>query len=327
MNAEIQPMRTLYPEIAAYNEFFFPVDEQHQLYVEEAGNPNGTPVVFLHGGPGGGFSATHRRLFDPKRYRIVLFDQRGSGKSTPHASLDNNTTWDLVSDLEKLRQHLGIEKWVVFGGSWGSTLALCYAETHPDRVSALILRGIFLCRPEEIDWFYQKGVDALFPDLYEEYAKVIPPNKRDKMVASYYELLNSPDEKTRLAAAKAWSVWEGSTLKLIPDAMTISSFEADAKALAMARIECHYFMHNCWLEPNQLLEGVERIRHIPTWIVHGRYDVICPFVNAWDLHKAFPEAKLHVIPDAGHAYDEPGILNALLNAQEEALEIMATVRS
>ncbi|MBX9688403.1 MAG: prolyl aminopeptidase [Candidatus Obscuribacterales bacterium] len=310
-------MRTLYPEIEAYNQFFLPVDEPHKLYVEEAGNPKGQAVVFLHGGPGGGFASNHRRLFDPEHYRIILFDQRGAGRSTPHACLEKNTTWDLVSDLEVLRKKLGVDKWVVFGGSWGSTLALAYAETHPEAVSALILRGIFLCRPEEINWFYQRGIDVLFPDLWENYIKPIAPEKRERMVESYYELLTGDDQKLQMEAAKAWSVWEGSTLKLIPDPATIGSFESDLKALAMARIECHYFMHNCWLAENQLLANIDRIRKIPCWIIHGRYDVICPFKNAWDLHKAFPEASLEIIPDAGHAYDEAGILNALLGAQEK----------
>jgi proline iminopeptidase len=315
-------MRTLYPEIEPYNQFYLPVKEPHQLYVEEAGNPNGQPAVFLHGGPGGGFNVKHRRLFDPSLYRIILFDQRGSGKSTPHASLENNTTWELVSDLEKLRKQLGIDKWLVFGGSWGSTLALAYAETHPEHVSALILRGIFLCRPEEIRWFYQEGINLIFPDFWEDYIKPIPPEKRDNMMAAYYELLDGKDEEVRLAAAKAWSIWEGSTCKLIPDKATISSFEADVKALAMARIECHFFMHDCWFSKDQLLKDVDRIRHIPTWIVHGRYDVVCPFKNAWDLHKAFPEAKMQTTADAGHAYDEPGNLDFLIRAQEEAYEVL-----
>ena len=311
-------MRCLYPEIEPYNQFFLSVDDPHKLYVEESGNPEGKPVVFLHGGPGGGTSANHRRLFDPEHYRIILFDQRGSGKSTPHASLENNTTWDLVGDIETLRKHLGIDKWFVFGGSWGSTLALSYAQTHPEAVTGLILRGIFLCTKEEIQWFYQGGVDMLFPDLWEDYVRPIPVAKRGDMVKAYYELLDGPDQKKKLEAAKAWSVWEGSTVKLIPDPDTISVFEADDKALAMARIECHYFIHDCWLEPNQLLRDANKIRKIPTWIIHGRYDVVCPVKNAWELHKAFPEAKLQIIPDAGHAYDEPGILTALLNATDEA---------
>jgi len=315
-------MKTFFPEIEPYNTFFLQVGDGHELYVEEVGNPKGFPAIFLHGGPGGGFGPKHRRLFDPAVYRIILLDQRGSGKSKPHASLENNTTWHLVSDLEKLRTHLGIDKWLVFGGSWGSTLALAYAEKHPERVSALILRGIFLCRPEEIHWFYQQGLDQLFPDLWEEYIKPIPPEKRDRMVNTYYEILTGSDEKARLEAAKAWSVWEGSTCKLIPDIDTISSFESDLKALAMARIECHFFVHNCWFDGDQLLREAHRLRNIPTWIVHGRYDVVCPVKNAWDLHKVFPEAKLQIIPDAGHAYDEPGTLNALLTAVEDAAVLL-----
>lgn len=311
-------MSSLFPELEPYNQFFLSVDEPHKLYVEESGNPKGKPVLFLHGGPGGGTSVNHRRLFDPKHYRIILFDQRGSGKSKPHASLEKNTTWDLVRDIESLRRHLEIDRWLVFGGSWGSTLALAYAETHPEAVTGLILRGIFLCREDEIKWFYQGGVDFIFPDLWEDYIRPIPVEKRADMVKAYYEVLDGPDEKKKLEAAKAWSVWEGSTVKLIPDPETISSFESDLKALAMARIECHYFIHNCWLEPDQLVRDASKIRHIPTWIIHGRYDVVCPVKNAWDLHKAFPEAKLQIIPDAGHAYDEPGILSALLAATEEA---------
>jgi proline iminopeptidase len=255
-------------------------------------------------------------LFDPAHYRIILFDQRGSGKSKPHASLEDNTTWDLVGDLEKLRVQLNIERWLVFGGSWGSTLSLAYAETHPDRVTALILRGIFLCRPEEIRWFYQEGTSWMFPDFWEAYLKPVPPEKRHDMVKAYYELLTDPDERIRLEAAQAWSGWEGATCKLIPDPQVIGNFEEAHHALAMARIECHYFMHQCWLEENQLLRDAHRIQHIPTWIVHGRYDVICPAHNAWELANALPAAKLSLIPDAGHSYDEPGILNALMEATE-----------
>lgn len=314
-------MKTLYPEIEPYKHYFLRVDDTHELYVEEVGNPDGQPAVFLHGGPGAGISANHRRLFDPQKYRIILFDQRGSGKSIPHASLENNTTWDLVEDIEKIRKHLCVDRWLVFGGSWGSTLALAYAEAHPEHVSALILRGIFLCRPEEIYWFYQKGVDLLFPEAFEDYLKPIPVEKRGNMVKAYYELLSGSDEKLRLEAAKAWSVWEGSLCKLIPDKDTIEIFESDAKALAIARIECHYFINNCWFKEDQLVRDVGRIRHIPTWIIHGRYDVVCPVKNAWDLHRAFPEARLQVIPDAGHAYDEPGILNALIEATMEAVQL------
>lgn len=310
-------MKTLYPDIEPYHAFRLPVDSPHELYVEEVGNPNGQPVVFLHGGPGGGISPKHRRLFDPAHYRIILFDQRGSGASSPHAHLENNTTWDLVADIERIRHHLGITKWVAFGGSWGSTLALAYAQTHPNRVSGLILRGIFLCRPEEITWFYQEGCHWLYPDLWEGYIQPIPPEERHQMVMAYYQRLTSPDPKIALAAAKAWSTWEGATCHLLPNPATVDDFEADAKALAIARIECHYFYHNSFLRPNQLLEDIPKIRHIPTVIIHGRYDVICPVKNAWDLHQAFPEATLKIIPDAGHAYNEPGILDALINATED----------
>ncbi len=305
----------MFPEIEPYNSFRLKVSDIHELYVEEVGNPNGQPALFLHGGPGGGFGPPHRRLFDPAHYRLILFDQRGAGRSTPFASLEQNTTWDLVADIEKIREHLGIERWVVHGGSWGVTLALAYAQTHPERVSGLILRGVFLCRPEEIRWFYQESTRWIFPDFFELFEKPVSPEKRGDMVQSYYELLTHPDEKVRGEAARAWSRWEGSTVKLVPDPELISHFE-DEIALAIARIECHYFVHHCWLEENQLLNNADRIRHIPTYIVHGRYDVVCPAKNAWDLHKAFPEAHLNIVPDAGHAFNEPGILAGLIAAQE-----------
>lgn len=309
-------MRTLFAEIEPYNTFFLPVTHGHTLYVEEVGNPLGQPVVFLHGGPGGGISTNHRRLFDPAHYRIILFDQRGAGKSRPHASLEHNTTWDLVADMETLRQHLNFEQWAVFGGSWGSTLSLAYAQTHPERVSHLILRGIFLCRPEEIQWFYQEGTSWIFPEFWEAFLAPVPAEKRHEMVKTYYELLTSDNEHSRLQAAKAWSKWEGACCKLKPNASVIDHFEEAHHALAMARIECHYFIHHCWLEPNQLLRDASKITHIPTWIIHGRYDVVCPARNAYELHQVLPEATLRMIPDAGHAYDEPGILDALIEATE-----------
>lgn len=309
-------MRTLFAETEPYNTFFLPVSNGHTLYVEEAGNPDGQPALFLHGGPGGGISASHRQLFDPAHYRIILFDQRGAGKSRPHASLEHNTTWDLVADIEAIRQHLNIDQWLVFGGSWGSTLSLAYAQTYPKRVSHLILRGIFLCRPEEIQWFYQEGTSWLFPEFWEGFIQPVPSEKRNEMVKTYYELLTSDNEHTRLQAAKAWSKWEGSTCKLKPNPSVIDHFEEAHHALAMARIECHYFVHNCWLEPNQLLRDAHKIAHIPTWIIHGRYDVVCPARNAYELHQALPDATLQIIPDAGHAYDEPGILNALIEATD-----------
>jgi proline iminopeptidase len=310
-------MRTLYSEIEPYDHGMLPVSPVHTLYYEQCGNPQGTPAVFLHGGPGGGLIPDYRRYFDPQAYRIVLFDQRGAGRSTPHASLEENTTWHLVADIEKLREHLGIDSWLVFGGSWGSTLSLAYAETHPERVRALALRGIFLCRRSEIRWFYQHGASEIFPDRFEDYISIIPEEERGDVVAAYYRRLTSEDEAVRLAAARAWSTWEGGTLKLIPDAKLIADFDAPHKALSLARIECHYFMNDAFMESeNQLVANVGRIRHIPAVIVQGRYDVVCPARSAWDLHKAWPEADLRIIPDAGHAASEPGIVDALVEATD-----------
>jgi proline iminopeptidase len=310
-------LRMLYPPIEPYDTGRLKVSDVHELYYEQCGNPKGKPVVFLHGGPGGGLVPEYRQFFDPDAYRIVLFDQRGSGKSTPHASLVDNTTWHLVSDIEKLREHLGVDKWQVFGGSWGSTLALAYAETHPTRVTELVLRGIFLCRREELLWFYQKGADAIFPDLWEHFVKVIPENERGDMMAAYHRRVTSEDEKMRIDAARAWSIWEGSTSKLLFDPASIEKF-ADAEfALAFARIECHYFMNNAFFETeNYLLENVGKIRDIPGVIVQGRYDIVCPLTSAWDLHRAWPEAQLHITPDAGHSIMEPGNTSALVEATD-----------
>lgn len=308
---------SLFPVIQPNQTFFFRVSEIHELYVEELGNPKGQPVLFLHGGPGAGLSPNHRRLFDPKHFRIILFDQRGAGQSRPHADLRENTTWDLVSDIEKLRKHLGIEKWMVFGGSWGSTLALAYAETHPTSVSHLVLRGIFLCRESEIEWFYQKGAHWIFPEVWQKYLEPIPVAERGDLVKAFYTRLTSSDEATRLAAAKAWSGWEGATVHLTPDESTYLKFTGDHMAVSLARIECHYFINKCWWRTdNQLIEDVAKIRHIPTVIIHGRYDVVCPVKNAFDLHAAWPESDLRIVPDAGHAFDEPGILRELLAAVE-----------
>ena len=310
-------MKTLYPEIEPFDTGRLKVSPIHELYYEQVGNPRGKPVVFLHGGPGGGLVTDYRRYFNPELYRVVLFDQRGSGKSTPHASLEENTTWHLVSDIEQLREHLGIDMWQVFGGSWGSTLALAYAETHPDRVRELVLRGIFLCRPKEIQWFYQDGTSAIFPDVWEEYLKVIPEKERADMVSAYYRRLTSEDYAVRLAAARAWSIWEGSTSKLFFDPSMIEKFADPDFALAFARIECHYFMNNAFFESdNYLIENVGRIRPIPSVIVQGRYDVVCPMMSAWDLHRAWPEAQLRIIPDAGHSISEPGIIDALVEATD-----------
>ncbi len=310
-------LRDLYPPIKPYRTDFLKVSDLHCIYYEEVGNPEGKPVVFLHGGPGGGIEAQHRQYFNPKKWRIVLFDQRGCGKSTPFAELRENTTWDLVADIERLRTHLGIEKWAVFGGSWGSTLALAYSETHPERCTELILRGIFLMRQKEIHWFYQEGANWFFPDAWQDYIAPIPPAERGDMLAAYYKRLTSPNKQTRLRAAKAWSVWEGTLSKLLPDAKHIARFAADDFAIAFARIECHYFIHKGFFEhDDELLRNAKRIAHLPTIIVQGRYDVICPPISAWELHQALPKSKLIIVPDAGHAASEPGIRSALVQATD-----------
>jgi proline iminopeptidase len=308
-----------YPPIKPYNTGMLRVSPVHELYYEESGNPAGKPVVFLHGGPGGGTDAKMRQFFNPKRYRIVLFDQRGSGKSKPSASLEHNTTWDLVSDIETLREHLGIEKWQVFGGSWGSTLALAYAQKHPQRCTELVLRGIFLLRKSELDWFYQnpEGAASMFPDLWEDYLKPLSESERADCIKSYYKRLTSDDRETLLEAARAWSVWE-SALSYIKMNVNYVKRANDAEfAAAFARIECHYFINGGFLErPNQLLEDVPKIRHIPAVIVQGRFDVVCPARSAWDLHKAWPEAELVIVPDAGHSAFEPGTARELVKATD-----------
>lgn len=306
-------MREPYPDIEPYNTFSLDTGDGHTLHVEECGDPNGKPVVFLHGGPGGGINTRQRRMFDPKRYRIVLFDQRGCGQSTPHASVERNTTWDLVTDIERIRERLGIDQWQVFGGSWGSTLALAYAETHPERVTELVLRGIFLLRPYELAWYYQEGASNIFPDVWETYLAPIPVEERHDLLGAYHRRLFGPDPAAQLEAAKAWTTWEWSTSQLIP------AFEGgtDEQYLAFARIENHYFVNGGFFErANQLIEDAHRIAHIPTVIIHGRYDVICPVRNAWELHAALPKSELHIIPDAGHAMGEPGITDALIRATD-----------
>jgi proline iminopeptidase len=314
-------MRELHPPIEPFDTGRLQVSPVHNIYYEQCGNPQGQPVVFLHGGPGGGITPDYRRYHDPSAYRVILFDQRGSGQSTPHASLEENTTWALVEDIEKLRAHLGVETWHVFGGSWGSTLALAYAETHPDRVRTMTLRGIFLCRPQEIRWFYQEGTSWLFPDVWERYERVIPEEERGDFVSAYYRRLTSEDEAVRVEAARAWSVWEGSTSKLLFDPASIEKFADPQFALAFARIECHYFMNNAFFPTeNYLVENVGKIRHIPAVIVQGRYDVVCPMRSAWDLHRAWPEADLRVVPDAGHSVTEPGIIHELIEATDRFKE-------
>jgi len=312
------PVTWLYPSIEPYRTGMLKVSDVHTIYWEESGNPTGKPAVFLHGGPGGGSDPKVRRFFHPDKYRIVVFDQRGCGKSTPYASLEANTTWDLVSDIEKLRTHLGIDRWQVFGGSWGSTLALAYAETHPDRVTELVLRGIFLLRKKEIDWFYQEGASILFPDAWEPYLAHIPEAERGDLVTAYHKRLTSDDPAVRLAAAKIWSGWEGATSKLLPDAAFTGHYEEDEFALAFARIEAHYFVNRGFFGvDDQLLRDAGKIRDIPGVIVQGRYDVVCPIFSAWALHRAWPEADLIISPDAGHSAWEPPNCRALVAATDK----------
>ncbi len=312
------PLRSLYPEIEPFDQGFLQVSPLHTLYYEQSGNPQGKPVVFLHGGPGGGTNPKCRRFFDPAVYRIVLFDQRGCGQSTPHAELTDNTTWDLVADIERVRGHLGIDRWQVFGGSWGSTLALAYAQTHPGQVTEMVLRGIFMLRRQELEWFYQKGCDTLYPDAWETYLAAIPEAERGDLMSAYHRRLTSSDRTTRRDAARAWSVWEGATSFLWQDPSHIQSSGEDEFALAFARIECHYFVNGGFFEhDDQLLRNVDRIRHIPAVIVQGRYDVVCPIRSAWDLHRGWPEADLRIVQDAGHSAFEPGILHQLLEATDQ----------
>jgi len=313
-------LKKLYPSIPLNRSGYLRVGDVHEIYWEESGNPKGKPAVFVHGGPGGGTDPKMRSFFDPKKYRIILFDQRGCGKSRPYANLEDNTTWHLVADMEKLRQELGIDKWLVFGGSWGSTLGLAYAETHPERVTELVLRGIFLLRHWEIEWFYQNpgGAAALYPDLWERYVEPIPASERADMIGAYYARLTSTDEQVLRKAAQAWSVWEGATsfLRLNPD--YVAKFQEDAYAAAFARIECHYFVNKGFFRSdNQLIEEVGRIRAIPSVIVQGRYDVVCPMKSAWDLHRAWPEADLRIVPDAGHSAFEAGNSHELVSATDQ----------
>jgi proline iminopeptidase len=316
-------MPELYPDILPYAVHRLAVDDRHALYVEECGSAKGIPALFLHGGPGAGCEPYHRRFFDPTRYRVVLFDQRGAGRSVPHADLSDNTTWHLVADIERIRELLGIERWLVFGGSWGSTLALAYAQTHPERVSALVLRGIFLCRNDEIRWFYQEGASRLFPDYWADFVAPVAPADRDDMLGAYHRLLTGADDIARMAAAKAWSTWEGRTATLLPNPSVVNHFGDPHVALSLARIESHYFVHQAFLRPGQLLEDAARLAGVPTVIVHGRYDVICPVENAWALHRALPGSELVIVPDAGHAASEPGIRSALVDATDRFARALA----
>lgn len=311
-------MRTKYPPIEPNRIGFLDAGSGHKIYWEESGNPKGLPVIFLHGGPGSGTDPGHRCFFNPDKYRIVLMDQRGCGKSEPHSSLVDNTTPHLVADIEALRKWLKIEKWVVFGGSWGSTLSLAYAESHPERVHGLILRGIFLGRKKELYWFYQFGAHHIFPDEWEKYLEPIPQAERGDLISAYYRRLTSQNEAERRRAASAWSGWEGAALKLIFDPTIFLQFTEGYHADAIARIECHYFMNQCFFKTdNWLIENVGKIRKIPALIIQGRYDIICPMESAWELHKAWPEAEFEVIKDAGHAASEPGIVDALVRATDD----------
>ncbi|ORE89665.1 prolyl aminopeptidase [Aurantimonas sp. 22II-16-19i] len=309
-------LRGLYPEIEPYESGFLEVGDGHRVYWERCGTKGATPAVFLHGGPGGGCSPAHRRLFDPARYDVLLFDQRGCGRSTPHASLEANTTWHLVADIETLREMVGVEAWVVFGGSWGSTLALAYAETHPGRCAALIVRGIYTLTKAELDWYYQFGVSEMFPEKWERFVEAIPEAERGDMIAAYRRRLVGDDTAEQLRAAKAWSLWEGETITLLPDAGLAHDFGQDDFAIAFARIENHFFTHAGWLEEDQLIREAGKLKGIPGVIVHGRYDMPCPARTAWRLSKAWPEAEFHLIEGAGHAYNEPGILDALIRATD-----------
>jgi proline iminopeptidase len=309
-------MDALYPPLEPRLTGSLDVGDGHVLYWEESGSPDGLPVVFLHGGPGSGCEPWHRRFFDPARYRIVLFDQRGSGRSTPHAGLEANTTAHLVGDIERLRTTLGVERWVVFGGSWGSTLGLAYAEAHPERVLGLVLRGIFLCRPRDIQWFYQSGADRLFPEAWADYQAVIPAAERDDMVRAFHRRLTDVSRTVREEAARAWSIWEGSTSCLRPNPNVLAHFAEPSVAVSLARIECHFFVHDSFMEPDQLLRDAHRIADIPGFIVHGRYDVVCPVEQALALHRVWPAAELHIVPDAGHSAAEPGITRQLVAATD-----------
>ena len=309
-------MRSLYPPIEPFASGHLDVGDGHRIYWERCGTPGAKPAVFLHGGPGGGFSPEHRRLFDPARYDLLLFDQRGCGQSTPHASLDANTTWHLVADIERLRAMMGVDQWLVFGGSWGSTLALAYAQAHRAQVSELVLRGIFTIRQSEIDWYYQEGASRIYPDKWERFVVPVPETERGDLVAAYRQLLTGDDPAARIAAARAWSVWEGETVRLLPDPALSAVHDADDFALAFARIENHYFTHRGWLDDGQLIANAAILADIPGVIIHGRYDMACPAETAWALHKAWPQARFELIEGAGHAYNEPGILDALIRATD-----------
>jgi proline iminopeptidase len=312
----VTTLRTFYPEIEPFASGHLDVGNGHSIYWERVGTKGAKPAVFLHGGPGGGLSPSQRRAFDPSKYDVLLFDQRGCGQSTPFASLEHNTTWDLVADIEKLREMVGVPRWLVFGGSWGSTLALAYAQTHPDRVSEIVLRGIFTLRRWELEWYYQHGASLLFPDKWERFVAVIPEAERGDLIAAYRKRLTGTDRAEQLRAAKAWAQWEGETITLLPDPQVASTFYGDDYALAFARIENHFFVHGGWMDDGQLIRDARKLRDIPAVIVQGRYDTCCPPQTAWDLHRAWPEAEFHMVEGNGHAYSQPGILHHLIEATD-----------
>ncbi|SMF01080.1 prolyl aminopeptidase . Serine peptidase. MEROPS family S33 [Alteromonadaceae bacterium Bs31] len=310
-------MQNLYPEIKPYAKHELAVDDIHTLYIEECGSSEGIPVLFIHGGPGAGCSKHDRRFFDPEKYRIILFDQRGSGRSRPHAELENNTTQHLIEDIEAIRQYLDVEKWALFGGSWGSTLSLLYAQSYPEKVLGMVLRGIFLCREEDLQWFYQSGADRIFPDYWKEFTSLIPEEERGNLLKAYYLRLTSSNEIAKMSAAKAWSLWEGRCATLRPNPDVVNAFADPHLAMSLARIEAHYFMSHAFIKPNQILDNMARIENIPAIIVHGRYDIVCPLDNAQSLHEKWQEAELNIIRDAGHASREPSIVDALVKATVE----------
>jgi proline iminopeptidase len=314
--------RGLFRDIEPFSFGWLTTDGPHEIYYEECGAPRGKPAVILHGGPGGAVNPTMRRFFDPNKWRMALFDQRGCGRSRPNASLEDNTTWSLIADIERLREHLGVEKWTVFGGSWGSTLALAYALTHPDRVEGLVLRGIFLLTQKELRWFYQEGASMLFPDAWERFLAPIPPEERGDLMAAYHKRLTHPDRRVQAQAAGAWSQWEGDTISLRGPEARPPKFNEEDFAIAFARIECHFFANAGFFEQDGwILKNIDKIRHIPTWIVQGRFDVVTPLDSAWSLHRAWPEASFEIVWDAGHASTEPGIIDGLVRATDAALKI------
>ncbi|WP_075174241.1 prolyl aminopeptidase [Neptunomonas phycophila] len=316
-------MRILYPDIHPYKEQMLDVGDGHSIYIEESGNAEGLPVLFVHGGPGGGTSNAQRSFFNPEKYRIILFDQRGCGRSQPHASLEHNTTAHLITDIEKIRSHLNIEQWMLFGGSWGSTLSLLYAQAFPDRVNGLILRGIFLSRQQDIHWLYQHGASVIFPDYWQDFIHKIPVTEHNNLLHAYYQRLTSDNELERMSAAKAWSIWEGRCSTLVPNADTVEHFSDPHIALSMARIEAHYFVNSSFIEENQILDNAACIAHIPTILVHGRYDMVCPVQQAYELHRQLPQAELHIVREAGHSAYEKGIINNLVCATDQFAESLA----